>query len=106
AILALPGEAVALARRFLADEGPLLASALAFAFVLCVAPLALILLSIAGFLLHSDEVAEYVFDAATLLLPAYGSELAELLQLLAKERAVSGSWGRWPWRCSRASCSP
>lgn len=79
--------------RFLNEQGFLLASALSFAFVLCLLPLTLILLSIAGFLVESDAVAEYLFDTATLLSPAYGAQLVEFLGLLIRERAVTGVLG-------------
>lgn len=75
----------------------MLASALSFAFLLCLAPLVLILFSVAGFLMESDAVAESLFDAATVLLPAYGQELAEFLTLLARERAVTGLLGGLGW---------
>jgi membrane protein len=80
-------------RRFLDEQGFLLASALSFAFVLCLLPLTLILLSIAGFLVESDAVAEYLFDTAALLSPAYGAQLVEFLGLLIRERAVTGVLG-------------
>ena len=80
-------------RRFLDEQGFLLASALSFAFVLCLLPLTLILLSVAGFLLESDAVAEYLFDTVTLLFPAYGAQLVEFLVLLITERAVTGVLG-------------
>ena len=48
----------AAAERFRLDQGFLLASALSFAFLLCLAPFALILFSIAGFLLESEDIAE------------------------------------------------
>jgi len=83
----------AAAERFRLDEGFLLASALSFAFLLCLAPLALILLSVAGFLLESEEIAEYIVQNATLLVPAYGDELMEFLKLLMRERTVTGIVG-------------
>ncbi|MBI4591011.1 MAG: YihY/virulence factor BrkB family protein [Candidatus Rokubacteria bacterium] len=89
----LRGDLRGAVRRFLEEQGFLLASALSFAFVLCLVPLTLILLSVAGFLLESDAVAEYLFDSVTLLFPAYGSELVDLLGLLIRERAVTGLLG-------------
>ena len=80
-------------RRFSEDEGFLLASALSFDVILCLAPFTLILFSVAGFLLKSDAIAEYVFDSATVLVPAYGRQLAEFLVLLTKERTVTGLVG-------------
>ena len=52
-------------RRFSQDEGFLLASALSFGVVLCLAPFTLIFFSVAGFLLSSREIADYVSDSAT-----------------------------------------
>ena len=80
-------------RRFSQDEGFLLASALSFDVILCLAPFTLILFSVAGFLLASDAIAEYVFDSASIVVPAYGRQLAEFLVLLTKERAVTGLVG-------------
>ncbi|MGH7312100.1 MAG: YihY/virulence factor BrkB family protein [Candidatus Rokuibacteriota bacterium] len=83
----------AAAERFRLDQGFLLASALSFAFLLCLAPLALILFSIAGFLLESEDIAEYIVQYATLLVPAYGDEVMEFLKLLMRERTVTGAVG-------------
>lgn len=82
----------AAAERFRLDQGFLLASALSFAFLLCLAPLALILFSVAGFLLESEEIAEYIVQYATLLVPAYGDEVMELLDddLHLRRRAGRG----------------
>jgi membrane protein len=87
----------AVLRRFREDEGFVLASALSFSAVLCLAPLVLILFALAGFLMQSDQIADYLFDAATLLVPAYGAELAEFLALLTRERAVTGLLGLASW---------
>ena len=57
-------------RRFAEDEGLLLASALSFGVVLCLAPFTLILFSAAGFLLESKEISEYVSGSANIILPA------------------------------------
>jgi len=80
-------------RRFSEDEGFLLASALSFGVVLCLPPFTLILCSFAGFLLESKEIAAYVSDSATIILPAYGRQLGEFLVLLSRERAVTGIVG-------------
>ena len=74
-----------------------MASALSFAAELCLAPLTLILFSLAGYLLESDKIADYLFDAATLLLPADGRELGEFFSFLVKERAVVGLVGILSW---------
>jgi uncharacterized BrkB/YihY/UPF0761 family membrane protein len=68
--------------RFREDQGFLMSSALSFAALLCLAPLTLILFSLAGFLMASDRIADYLFDAASLLLPAYGRELGEFFSLM------------------------
>jgi len=80
-------------RRFSEDEGFVLASALSFGVVLCLPPFTLIFFSFAGFLLGSKEIAAYVSDSATLILPAYGRQLAEFIVVLTKERAVTGIVG-------------
>ncbi len=87
----------AVLRRFREDEGFVLASALSFSAVLCLAPLVLILFALAGFLMQSEQIADYLFDAANLLVPAYGQELAEFLALLTRERAVTGLLGLVSW---------
>jgi membrane protein len=83
--------------RFRQDQGFLMASAISFAALLCLAPLTLILFSIAGYLMESDTIAEFLFDAATLLLPAYGRELGEFFSFLTRERAVVGLVGVLSW---------
>jgi membrane protein len=83
--------------RFRGDQGFLMASALAFAAELCLAPLTLILFSLAGYLMESDRIAEYLFDAAALLLPAYGRELGEFFSFLIRQRAVVGIVGVLSW---------
>ena len=80
-------------RRFAHDDGFLLASALSFGIVLCLAPFTLIVFSLAGFLLTSGEIAAYVLDSVTLVVPAYGHQIAQFLVLLTKERAVTGLVG-------------
>jgi len=91
------GDARRVVSRFNEDQGFMLAAALSFMLLLCLAPLALILFSIAGFLMESDEIAEHLFDAAMLLFPAYGYELAEFLTVLARERLVTGFLGLASW---------
>src|SRR2546429_8109212 len=83
--------------RFFRDQGFLMASAISFAALLCLAPLVLILFSLAGYLMESDKIADYLFDAATVLLPAYGRELGEFFSFLTKERAVAGLVGVLSW---------
>jgi len=80
-------------RRFFAHDGFLLAGALSFSFLLCLAPLALLLVSGVGFLLQSDEAAASVMETATSLLPGYSSEVLEALTLLTRERKVTGLLG-------------
>jgi uncharacterized BrkB/YihY/UPF0761 family membrane protein len=55
------------------------------------------LFSLAGYLLESDRIADYLFDAATLLIPAYGRELGEFFSFLTRERAVAGLVGILSW---------
>jgi membrane protein len=83
--------------RFRKDEGFLMASALSFAAELCLAPLTLLLFSLAGYLMESERIADYLFDAATLLLPAYGRELGEFFSFLISKRAVVGLVGILSW---------
>lgn len=79
--------------RFSRHHGFVLAGALAFSLLLCLAPLALVLLSVAGYLLEQDAIAERVFDAVVLVFPGYGTEAARLLAVLVAERQVTGVIG-------------
>src|SRR5207245_7681132 len=78
-------------------QGFLMASAISFVALLCLAPLVLILFSLAGYLMESDKIADYLFDAATVLLPAYGRELGEFFSFLTRERAVAALVGVLSW---------
>ena len=79
--------------RFNEAQGFLLAAALSFSFLLCLAPLALLFFSGTGFLLASDQAAESVIKTATSLLPGYSSEILAVLDLLNQERRVTGALG-------------
>jgi len=79
--------------RFNEAQGFLLAAALSFSFLLCLAPLALLFFSGTGFLLASDQAAESVIKTATSLLPGYSSEILTVLDLLNQERRVTGALG-------------
>ncbi len=83
----------ALVRRFIADQGFLLASALSFSFLLCLAPLALLLVAGMGFLLQSGDIAAYVLEMASSLVPGYSEEISAALGVLIRERTVSGVVG-------------
>jgi membrane protein len=80
-------------RRFNEAQGFLLAAALAFSFLVCLAPLALVLFSAIGFLLASDQATEAVIRIATSLLPGYLEEILGVLDLLNRERRVAGVLG-------------
>jgi len=90
ALLTMPFTVV---RRFLAHRGFLLAAALSFSLLVCLAPLVLLLFSVAGFILTSDQVTEYVLVSATYLFPGSGEEVARVLTLLTHERRVTGMLG-------------
>ena len=79
--------------RFNEASGFLLASALSFSFLLCLAPLALLFFSATGFLLASDQAAGSVIKVATSLLPGYSAEILGVLDLLNQERRVTGTLG-------------
>jgi len=59
----------AVVRRFRSHDGFLLASALSYSFLLCVAPLTLLFFSGVGYLLQSDEIAGYVLETVRSLFP-------------------------------------
>lgn len=80
-------------RRFFGGRGLLLAGSLAFSFVLCLAPLILLLLSAVGFLLTGEQVSEYVLNAGASLLPRYGQEMVGIVSTLLRERRVNGLFG-------------
>lgn len=84
---------VAVTRRFLDDQGFLLAAALSFSFLLCLAPLTLLLFSAAGFILESNAIVEYVLASVSYLLPGYGYEVLQVVALLTRERGVMGVLG-------------
>lgn len=87
------GDLVQVSRRFVEDQGFVLASALAYSFMLCLAPLALLFSSGIGFLLASEAIAGDVLGIATALLPAYNREILDALALLTRERKVTGVVG-------------
>jgi membrane protein len=79
--------------RFNEAQGFLLAAALSFSFLLCLAPLVLLFFSGTGFLLASDQAAGSVIQVATSLLPGYSAEILGILDLLNRERRVTGTLG-------------
>ena len=79
--------------RFSEAQGFLLGAALSFSFLLCLAPLALLFFSGTGFLLASDQAAGSVIQIATSLLPGHSSEIRAALDLLNRERRVTGVLG-------------
>jgi len=83
----------AVVRRFLSHDGFLLAAGLSYSFLLCLAPLALLFFSWVGYLLESDEIADYVLETVRSLFPGYGSEVLQALVTLARERKVTGVVG-------------
>lgn len=85
--------AAALVGRFREDRGFVLASALSFSFVLCLAPLVLLLFSAGGFIIESDKLTDYVLNNAAYLLPGYGREVLQVLAVLTQERGVTGLLG-------------
>ncbi|HSB42460.1 MAG TPA: YihY/virulence factor BrkB family protein, partial [Methylomirabilota bacterium] len=80
-------------RRFNEAQGFLLAAALSFSFLLCLAPLALLFFSATGYLLASDHAAGGVIRITTALLPGYREEILGVLDLLNQERRVTGMLG-------------
>lgn len=83
----------AVARRFRRHDGFLLAAGLSYSFLLCLAPLALLFFSGVGYLLESDEIADYVLETMRSLFPGYGSEVLQALVTLGQERRVTGVVG-------------
>jgi membrane protein len=80
-------------RRFYEAQGFLLGAALSFSFLLCLAPLALLFFSATGYLLASDQAAGAVIRLATSLLPGSTAEIMGVLDLLNRERRVTGTLG-------------
>ena len=85
--------AVGAASRFARHRGFVLAGALAFSVASCLAPMILVLLSVAGYLLEREEIAERIFDAAVLAFPGYGREAADIVGTLIAERRLTGIVG-------------
>jgi membrane protein len=80
-------------RRFYEAQGFLLGAALSFSFLLCLAPLALLFFSATGYLLASDQAAGSVIRVATALLPGDSAEILGVMDVLNRERRVTGALG-------------
>jgi membrane protein len=80
-------------RRLLVDDGLVLAGALSFSVLMCLAPLALLSASAAGFLLTAEDVNEHILNAIASLVPGYGTEVAKAVSVLVHERQVTGLLG-------------
>jgi membrane protein len=79
--------------RFHEAKGFLLAAALSFSFLACLAPLVMLFFSATGFLLASEQGARSVIEIATSRLPADSAEIRTALDLLNRERRVTGVLG-------------
>jgi len=79
--------------RFGEARGFLLAAALSFSLLVCLAPLTLLFFSGTGFLLASDQAAGSVIQVATSFLPGDRSQVLATLDLLGRERRVTGAIG-------------
>lgn len=80
-------------RGFFAHDGFFLAAGLAFYFVICAVPFALLLVAGGGFLLSSESVVHEVVGQLTDILPVYQGEMEQILTAVAGARKVSGLLG-------------
>ncbi len=80
-------------RRLVEDNGLVLAGALSFSVLMCLAPLALLSASAAGFLLTAEDVTGHLLNVIASLVPRYGTEVADAVTMLVRERQVTGLLG-------------
>src|SRR5262245_6908519 len=79
--------------RFYAVDGLLLASGLAFSFLICLIPLVLLGVSLVGFGLSGERAAHEVVNQLTRNFPVYRGEITRTLLAIVETRRVSGVLG-------------
>ncbi len=81
------------ASRFYANDGFFLAAGLAFVFLICVIPAALLGVSVLGFVLSTEQAAEEVVGQLARNFPVYRVEISLGLLRIVNTRKVSGLVG-------------
>ncbi|MGH2393383.1 MAG: YihY/virulence factor BrkB family protein [Candidatus Limnocylindria bacterium] len=79
--------------RFVAQDGFFLAAGLAFAFLICLIPLALLGVSMVGFVLSTERAAQEVVGQLARHFPVYKPEISRALLRIVSTRNVSGLLG-------------
>lgn len=78
---------------FRREQGLFLAAGISFYVIICVVPLAFLLVAAAGFLLSGEQAIEEVVARLTENLPVYRVEIEELLLQVVRARRVTGLVG-------------
>jgi len=78
---------------FYRQQGFFLAAGISFYVIICVAPLAFLLVAAAGFLLTDERAVEDVVAQLTEYLPVYRVELEEILLQAVRARRITGLLG-------------
>jgi membrane protein len=79
--------------RFVSNDGFFLAAGLAFVFLLCLIPIAVLGVSIAGFVLSTEEAAQQVVDQLGRYFPVHRLEISRALVRIVGTRKLSGLVG-------------
>jgi membrane protein len=79
--------------RFRAQDGPFLAAGLSFAFLVCLIPLLLLGVSLAGFVLSREQAAQEVVALLARQFPVYRAEFQRALLRVVQTRGASGVVG-------------
>jgi len=80
-------------RAFHQEQGFFLAAGISFYVIICVVPLAFLLMAAAGFLLSGEQAVEEVVARLTENLPVYRIEIEEILLQVVRARGVTGLLG-------------
>jgi membrane protein len=79
--------------RFFGNDGFFLAAGLAFVFLLCLIPIAVLGVSIAGFVLSTEQAAQEVVSQLGRYFPVYEAEISRALLRIVGTRKLSGLVG-------------
>ena len=79
--------------KFVANDGLFLSAGLAFFFLVTMIPLAMVGVSIIGFVMSSEQAATAIVDQLARNFPVYRREIRTVLLRIVETRAVSGGLG-------------
>lgn len=79
--------------RFVGQDGPFLAAGLSFAFLVCLIPLMLVGISLAGFALSREQAAHEAVAQLARHFPVYKAEIGRVLLRVVQTRGASGLVG-------------